>query len=392
MAFVLGNDRKRVFGKPIALLNLYWLDAKPSGAMTRFNELIAPVWRSSDYKLLVLIKPISGIKNIVLDKLGSDVEVIYFPRFTFALPKVLSFFGQLIFFEWLQVYFRLAGLNICIAESFHFPVLRAGSRRLLTIHDLRTVDLTSGIHRVANMLAIRWMLRRVTEVIFVSDSVANNFRRVFLANRPSDRIRISVIHNIVSPPSSLSSPRIAEESGVSIYNLSNRPYFLTVGHFEERKNYARYLAAIALLKSRLDLSSVNFVIVGRDSGTLQSIYALRKSYQLTNVHLLSEVSNGELVALYRDCYGVIIPSYYEGFCIPLLEAAKRKKVLACADLRVFEELLKPNSYVSFDPFCTEDIARAILDSLSPSAKRSEASCLLPTNDQILASYRKLLEI
>ncbi|MCS7243741.1 MAG: glycosyltransferase [Candidatus Calescibacterium sp.] len=77
------------------------------------------------------------------------------------------------------------------------------------------------------------------------------------------------------------------------------------------------------------------------------------------VVFLDNVSNDELVALYNGCLGVILPSFYEGFGLPLLEALACKKNILFSNIKVFNEIYPGNIY-TFDPLSVEDITKCML--------------------------------
>lgn len=60
----------------------------------------------------------------------------------------------------------------------------------------------------------------------------------------------------------------------------------------------------------------------------------------TNIILRGEVEWDELDQLYNDCLAVILPSLYEGFGLPLLEALERNVPVICSGIRAFQEQIQ----------------------------------------------------
>jgi alpha-1,3-rhamnosyl/mannosyltransferase len=83
-----------------------------------------------------------------------------------------------------------------------------------------------------------------------------------------------------------------------------RPYFLFVGTIESRKNLAVALAAWRVLRDQAD-----FLAVGR--GALP---------QEEGLQALGPVPDVQLPALYSGAAALVLPSLYEGFGLPVLEA------------------------------------------------------------------------
>ncbi len=96
-----------------------------------------------------------------------------------------------------------------------------------------------------------------------------------------------------------------------------RPGFvLAVGTIEPRKNYARLLAAHRLLRERG--LNVPLVVAGRVGWSYGR--ALADLRQAPGVRVLGHVDDGVLRGLYQAAGALALPSLYEGFGLPLLEA------------------------------------------------------------------------
>ncbi|HVF69501.1 MAG TPA: glycosyltransferase family 1 protein, partial [Xanthomonadales bacterium] len=102
------------------------------------------------------------------------------------------------------------------------------------------------------------------------------------------------------------------------YNLDKR-YILFVGTVQPRKNIARLIEAF----SKLDEKDLELVIVGKKGWLYEEIF--EKPEQLgieEKVKFLDQVTNDELPMLYKHAVCMVLPSLYEGFGLPILEAMK----------------------------------------------------------------------
>jgi glycosyltransferase involved in cell wall biosynthesis len=89
--------------------------------------------------------------------------------------------------------------------------------------------------------------------------------------------------------------------------VNSKPYFLSVGTIEPRKNLEVYAQAIS--KSGL-LKTHDFIHIGRDAwGTLPS--------EFTRIRANLDK---ELASLVKGATALVMPSIYEGFGLPMLEA------------------------------------------------------------------------
>jgi len=100
----------------------------------------------------------------------------------------------------------------------------------------------------------------------------------------------------------------------------NKPYFLSVGTIEPRKNLNTLLAAFSFFKKEHS-SNIQLVIVGGDGWKTKSFYSELNKHPFKNdIKLIGYVNRLNLPALYSNALAFIYPSYYEGFGLPVLEA------------------------------------------------------------------------
>src|SRR5205823_6084416 len=97
-------------------------------------------------------------------------------------------------------------------------------------------------------------------------------------------------------------------------------FVLQVGRIEKRKNQAAALAAV----ERLD--GLRLVVVGPERDPRLAA-KLRGS---SHARVLGAVDQPTLELLYKHAGAVIVPSLYEGFGLPVLEAMSRGKVVVAA--------------------------------------------------------------
>ena len=127
------------------------------------------------------------------------------------------------------------------------------------------------------------------------------------------------------------------------WNLKKQKYFLSVSSRAQHKNQ-QYIFKLAK-KYTKDL----FIIVGGK----YKVFSEGKENKLDNVLFTGYVSDSELFSLYKNAYGFIFPSLYEGFGIPPLEAISLGvKRVAVSDIPVFREIYDKGVYF-FDPLSVE---------------------------------------
>lgn len=134
-------------------------------------------------------------------------------------------------------------------------------------------------------------------------------------------------------------------------------YFLSVGSTTNNKNFD-YI--ISLAEHNPDK---NFIVVGRIDGAYGE-----RTKNIGNIEFAGYVGNENLHYLYRHCRGFILPSFYEGFGLPPLEALNCGcRRLALSDIEVFKEIYGGVANF-FDPYDYENPVN--LDALKTASEES----------------------
>jgi glycosyltransferase involved in cell wall biosynthesis len=97
-----------------------------------------------------------------------------------------------------------------------------------------------------------------------------------------------------------------------------KPFFLTVGGLEVRKNHKRIIEAFT--GSGLRERGYSYVFCGPRGNSAGEVQALAE--KTPGVHGFGYLSDAEVRWLYRNATGFVLPSLLEGFGLPPLEAAQ----------------------------------------------------------------------
>ena len=185
--------------------------------------------------------------------------------------------------------------------------------RVVTIHDLvwkYAGDTMRPLSRFLERCQTPLAVHSADAVIAVSGSTANAVMSEF----GIDNDKLNVVHlgaNLaaIEPPfSSL------QQFGI------DRPYFLFVGTIEPRKNLTRLLTAYSNLAQSVKDQAVLVIAGGEGWGGVNIHDAVDSLGLRGNVHLLGYVDEPTLVGLYANAQFLAMPSLYEGFGLPLIEA------------------------------------------------------------------------
>jgi glycosyltransferase involved in cell wall biosynthesis len=210
-------------------------------------------------------------------------------------------------------------------ELFHAPAhwgvpWRSACPVVVTIHDVADRELpapppqafaASARHELEQWLAVR----RARRIIAVSEWTARSVSR-HLGVAP-ERIAVTVegaapAFDAPPPPAHIVAVRAA--SGLS------GPYFVYAGGFDPRKNLGALVAALASLpeERRFTIALVGAGADGEDAARLRRDAARRGV--LRWLRFTGAVDDATLAALYAGAVAVVLPSWLEGFGLPVVEA------------------------------------------------------------------------
>lgn len=98
-------------------------------------------------------------------------------------------------------------------------------------------------------------------------------------------------------------------------------YILFVGTLQPRKNVSKLIEAFSKLNSKY--SNLDLCVVGKKGWLYEDILNAPKKFNVEKrVRFVDFVDNLELADLYRNAQCFVLPSLYEGFGLPVLEAMK----------------------------------------------------------------------
>jgi len=197
--------------------------------------------------------------------------------------------------------------------------LPSGIAKVLTIHDLLWPlysKIADPFHRCMHWLFVERSVRQADRVIAVSHSTAADLQRIWKV--PASKIE--VIHHGVGPAYRPEDPRAASELVANKYGVS-KDYALTVGTVGPHKNLVTLVKAMRILRERGQLF-FQLLAVGAQGRKNSSVLKAVWSSGLTgeNIRFLGFVPDEDLPVLYSGSSSFVLPSLYEGFGLPLVEA------------------------------------------------------------------------
>ncbi len=149
------------------------------------------------------------------------------------------------------------------------------------------------------------------------------------------------------------------------YNLPQN-YILYVGSIIERKNLLTLVKAMHLLKNKLDIP---LVVIGNGGEYKNKIIQyIRKQHLEQNILFLNNVVFQELPCIYQLSNLFVLPSIFEGFGIPIIEAQHSGIPVITSQGSCFPEAGgKHSEYI--DAFNEEELMQKIFKVLTDSEKQ-----------------------
>lgn len=237
---------------------------------------------------------------------------------------------------------------------------------VLTVHDL-IYRLFPQYHKRLNYVylnaAMPLYVRRAHAIITISESSKRDLVRLY--DVPPEKVTV-----IYEAAGSQFRP-VPVEAIATVRNRYALPecFMLTVGTIEPRKNLSRLLDALAMTHKKG--ADVKLVVVGKRGWLDEEFFrALEDHPCRESVQLLGYVPDDDLPCLYGAADLCVVPSIYEGFGLPVLEAMACGTPVACSRASSLPEL-GGDAAVYFDPISVDEMSASITRVLRDESLREE---------------------
>lgn len=208
-------------------------------------------------------------------------------------------------------------IDLFHSPDFVLPPVAGRIPTLLTVHDLSFIRYPDvypeALVRYLNRV-VPWSVRRATHI--VADSAETQRDLTALWGVPEEKI--SVLYAGVGAEFQPVTNRRTLTAVREKYGLGDKPYLLSVGTVQPRKNYQMLIRAYAAVATNWPH---RLAIAGGKGWLYDAILEEIAAQGLQErVLMLGFVDDADLPALYSDAALFLFPSLYEGFGLPVLEA------------------------------------------------------------------------
>ncbi len=237
--------------------------------------------------------------------------------------------------------------RICMPPAF-LPTV-------LTVHDcapIRCPYENSPQERIAFTTSMKSALKTCTRAIAVSEAMRTDVEELF----PEAVGKISVVRHGVAdafkPSEHHKQELVAEKYGYS------RPALLYIGNNKRHKNLIELFNGYARAENMIH--GVGLVLAGYGCVHLARHKRCMTELGITDkITWIGEVLEEDLPDVISSATAFVMPSRYEGFCLPIAEAMACGTPVACSDIREFHEVAG-DSATYFQASDPESIAQAIV--------------------------------
>ncbi len=274
---------------------------------------------------------------------------------------------------------RLTTPNPMVRLGAELP-LRSAREHLDVLHMTYAAPVWSAapivltVHDICYATNPEWFSSRDLRIL--SSMVPRSIRKAAHVITDSEDARSQIIQRYAVPEAKISMIPIGPGAGAEPITLEAsrqelsgleitlaRPYVLTVGNLQPRKNLLRLVEAFATLGDH----DIDLVIVGPRRYRADEIISAAGPLA-DRVRFTGYVSDRQLAACYRCSTVFVLPSLYEGFGLPVLEAMAQGVPVACSNAGALPEVAG-DAAVMFDPTSVQGIAAALERVLGDAALR-----------------------
>jgi glycosyltransferase involved in cell wall biosynthesis len=333
--------------------------------MVRGEAGPSDIWRWGPYSARYLVNYLLGhpirAKQVPVDA-RIDASAL-----AGRLPPVAKLYNVPLVYRSAQAYSYLFGHPLRLAlddqvDIWHLtlpmPIKVAGAKCVVTAHDIIPIVLphSTGLN-LRHYRRMIWNSFRSADMIFAD---SEHTKRDLLSHFNLPEHKIFVTYLSVDIPQEVMAAKDDAIAGFlrKAFGLNYREYFLFYGAIQPRKNLQRIIEAICAAKTRMP------IVIAGGRGWLdhdvQAIIERARGHAAgrRNIIRLEHLPYPQLMHLLKGARGLVFPSLYEGFGIPVLEAM----LMGCPVITSKSSSLPEvggDAVLYADPLDVSDIARAI---------------------------------
>jgi len=238
-----------------------------------------------------------------------------------------------------------------------------------TIHDVTPLTMPSHGPRVNQL--VRWLMWWVAKLSRAIITVSERSKSDLIEAYGLPETQVHVVYNGCNhelfndaAPDAELMRKLRRMIGL------DRPYILHHGTIQPRKNLERLIAAYRLMLLRNKNLDLDLVLAGDLGWEYDRIIAAAKRPGPGRVILAGALADSELARLIQGAELAVMPSLYEGFCLPMVECMACGTPTIAANSSCLPEV-SGGRLLYFDPFSVDDIANCMERGLEDTVLRRD---------------------
>ena len=298
---------------------------------------LAEIDKANSYILYLRTPPQEWLKRLPVN---FKIKVIPFPIFWTQLRISLEMI--------------LHPVDVLFIPASALPIVHA-KKSVVTIHDLAWKFYPQSFtwfNRNFLEWSTRFAVKNATKIIAVSESTKRDIVKFYNI----DEQKIVVIHhgyeNVVQATGLLKS---TDDAGR--WPALQKPYILFLSTLQPRKNLQGLIEAFKLLKQEHPELPHKLVVVGKPGWKFEPILKAINENQDILIYL-NYVSDNDRLLILKNASLLVLPSFYEGFGMQILEAFSLAVPVATSNISSMPEVAA-NAAIYFDPNNINDIKNSI---------------------------------
>lgn len=241
-----------------------------------------------------------------------------------------------------------SSLDVFFTPTHYLPLF-APKKSIVSILDVSYI-LFPNLFKKRDLIQLRkwtnFSAKKSMKILTISQSSKNDIIKEYRVGPNKVEVIYPGINTDLASNKDLSMEDLEKSFGIK------NKFILFVGTLQPRKNIERLIEAFSKLET-----DVNLVIVGRRGWQYEEILNAPQKYNVKDrVLFLQNVGDEQLPSLYKNAQFFILPSLYEGFGIPVLEAMNYGCPVIVSNVSSLPEV-GGDAALYVDPSSSEDITK-----------------------------------
>lgn len=270
-------------------------------------------------------------------------DYVSFPNIKYVITDIKPFSLKELFL------FPIDEINKC--DAYFTPYINIPGRIRVpvysTIHDVIFLDLPELVSKVG-LLIRKFFIWRATKVSKLVFTVSNFSQERILFHFPKTKV-IKIIKNCISKD-------IRE---YDVRHITKKDYFIFVGNIKAHKGLTTLLKGFGMAQKK-GLKSKLLIVGNADKFRTSERNITSLLNEAKNVEFTGWVDNLNLCELIASSRALILPSRYEGFGIPPMEALYLGANAIVSDIPVLKEVYSKYPVTFFNVDNPESLCDALL--------------------------------